>query len=436
MFHRRLYVLSVALALCSAAGCSAETGPGREPTIDGRADAGTARRADADARTTPDTASHGEATDRLLERFEGTCRSEPVGESGDAFARRYRFDVTLPETEGGVAFVPFVQTGRVRPLELETPTGETLDLRDDYRHHNYRLSKGFERSRAPSEVREAGAIPFEWTFVLPYAPRFAPRVQPGESYELTVAADRDTSPCLYVVGARPGREIDVNLHLVGLGDFDADDVPEAEPIRTMLDRVDALFAAAGVELGEVRGIDVSPSVARRYAILRDDSDVAALTARSGGATGERSIDVFVVRDILKGHGDYSTLGATPSLPGPPGMHGQPRSGLVLRGSDLQRHPDFLGYVLAHELGHYLGLRHTTERLHGTSRGERLDDALGTTDPIRDTPVCESIAEGDLEACPDADNLMFPLAPRPESGAPTVDLTEGQGHTLRVHPLVD
>src|SRR5438309_445465 len=52
--------------------------------------------------------------------------------------------------------------------------------------------------------------------------------------------------------------------------------------------------------------------------------------------------------------------------------------------------DGMGTTAAHEIGHYLGLYHTSER-DGSEH-----------DPIDDTPEC---AAGD-SACPDAANVMF------------------------------
>ena len=61
------------------------------------------------------------------------------------------------------------------------------------------------------------------------------------------------------------------------------------------------------------------------------------------------------------------------------------------------YPNFLDAyapLIAHEIGHYVGLYHTTEA------------NLERADPLSDTPRCN---EPDLRACPDWDYFMFPIA---------------------------
>jgi len=78
----------------------------------------------------------------------------------------------------------------------------------------------------------------------------------------------------------------------------------------------------------------------------------------------------------------------------------------------------LGQTLAHEVGHFLGLRHTTEH-QGVSE-----------DPITDTPSCPS--PDDAYRCRDSTNFMFPFA---LGGDSQTVITDGQGFVLRRSPLV-
>ena len=78
----------------------------------------------------------------------------------------------------------------------------------------------------------------------------------------------------------------------------------------------------------------------------------------------------------------------------------------------------MGRVIAHEAGHYLGLFHTTE-----VGGEAAD-------PMPDTAQCPARRWDRPDGCPDALNLMFPLA-----GLGSDVLTAGQADVLHANPLV-
>ncbi|MCA9542262.1 MAG: hypothetical protein KC620_25370, partial [Myxococcales bacterium] len=71
---------------------------------------------------------------------------------------------------------------------------------------------------------------------------------------------------------------------------------------------------------------------------------------------------------------------------------------------------------AHEVGHYLGLFHTTET------NQR------SFDPLPDTQNCANVRNFP-EGCPDGNNLMFPLA-----GADNSQLTEDQVSVVLANPL--
>ena len=121
-----------------------------------------------------------------------------------------------------------------------------------------------------------------------------------------------------------------------------------------------------------------------------------------------SINLLVVRDL-----DY-TSGHSGGIPGPPGVIGTNASCVVIEQIGNGR---ATGVLAAHELGHMLGLFHTTF-LQG-----------GFVDPISDT---ESCAVGTaVEDCPDYRNLMFPVFPVRDDLA----LTDGQISVLRVNPAL-
>lgn len=121
------------------------------------------------------------------------------------------------------------------------------------------------------------------------------------------------------------------------------------------------------------------------------------------------------------------IGISMGLPGPAGLHGTPASGVVFTSEYMGRSVPsrfdntdvdgnlFTGLIIAHEVGHYLGLFHTTEQ---QGRG---------ADPLDDTPECDG---GDFpQDCPDLNNLMFPLA-----GDGHTEITPDQTYMMEVNPL--
>ncbi len=362
-----------------------------------------------------------------------TCNAREVGMGTSGV--RYQVDFEIPDDTDGFVVVPIVGRGQVSPVAILGPGGINIDLIDEYRHHNLRATE-----LSLYDVRAIGTystISFDWPIQVPYAPQYADLVAPG-TYTMNMTADAEP-PCLYVLEANEGTTLDLNVHLVGVEGLTAESAPDNENLAEVFSRFDEIYAEAGVSLGTIRFYDASDEIVERYTFVRALEDMKRLTAFGQAPDetldGHLSIDVFLVEDILIGDNGSSLLGISASIPGPPGMHGNSGNGLVFGVGDLGFDNKFVAHIMAHEIGHYLGLRHTTEVIHGIGGEDEaaFDSLVGDTDPIEDTPVCDSIVSQG-RSCPDAENLMFPAAPdNGDQYFPT--MTEGQGTVLRLNPAV-
>ena len=130
------------------------------------------------------------------------------------------------------------------------------------------------------------------------------------------------------------------------------------------------------------------------------------------------------------------------------------------GSLVPNSPVQIAYTMAHEVGHFLGLRHTTATwedrktffdysMHDDGLSDTPFDYLceaGTAGTsfsasltgTAETRVREALLRPDLvefsaspERCPDRNNLMFPYIPE-DSAAADVELSPSQGLLMRTN----
>lgn len=181
--------------------------------------------------------------------------------------------------------------------------------------------------------------------------------------------------------------LDVDAYLVGGGGWRSPSgaVP-AELVRAF-DDARVAFSAAGVTLGEVRVHEVVGELRRRYQILEGASGILGnpeelpdLYRLSAGAN-RPSVHIFFVRMI------DGALGIASGIPGPHVLPGTGASGVAIAVDSIP--PEELGLVMVHEMGHFIGLFHTSE----------LDGSV--SDPFPDTEECRT--DRDL----DGDGFLLP-----------------------------
>jgi hypothetical protein len=159
----------------------------------------------------------------------------------------------------------------------------------------------------------------------------------------------------------------------------------------------------GISLGTVS----FESITGYQNIVKSDiGDLLSAVTRVGAS--ERAVTVVFVEDI-----PAPTLGVSAGIPGTIGVPGTTGSGVVFEvanwylaplapGPDLNL--DGLGAVIAHEVGHYLGLRHTSEAAAPMGLHDYLDDTPECSNGGPDNQISkyECVGLG-------AENVMFPVA---------------------------
>ncbi len=310
----------------------------------------------------------------------------------------------LPAGSVGFAIVPFSPANsEVTPLRLRAPDGSVLNFAQDYSFQTI------------NSLLLGTIVPMSF----PGAPAFERFIQAG-TYRFEYETD-DASSCYFVVPqASVGRQLDLNFYFVGVPGLNAGNAASHTQFQATMQEVRTIFNNASITIGTVRTFDISGDNATRYSMIRDFSDIYRLLALSSAPGPSRdealSLNVFLINDFNIA-GLPGLLGLSAGIPGVPGVHGNGGAGLVFSSVNLRDAPTALGQTLAHEAGHFLGLRHTSER-GGTE-----------FDPLDDTPRCNN--PENPYSCPDVNNLMFPFSVDVEQR----QITTNQRFVIQRNPLV-
>ena len=317
------------------------------------------------------------------------------------------FDFNIAPDSTSYMVTPFnPDGGNFRPDRIRLPAGDEVELLG---------VNGFQA--IPAQIY-GGVNPT----IVPATENFVSQLQSGtHTYDIT---SQSSETCWYVLEeSETGNVLDLNVYFVGLDNLDATNGPTDPDLQEVLAGFDNIYQQAGFNLGNVRYYDVDPNVATRFSFVRDTNALPELVAESirpGTSIDDvLSVNVFFVRGIAG-----SVLGVSQGLPGAAGWHGAPGSGVIFTSQYLGSTTrdgfgnsvdgnTFTAQVMAHEVGHFLGLFHTSEQ---TGRSH---------DPLDDTPECTQISG----SCPDIGNLMFPFA-----AAANSQISEDQAFMIGVNPL--
>jgi hypothetical protein len=117
-------------------------------------------------------------------------------------------------------------------------------------------------------------------------------------------------------------------------------------ITFSIDRAREIYAQQSVGIRKLFWTHIPEEDVGNYAVITNQPEAEDLTD-DWSASSNDGLDVFFVQSILNAAG-WSTT------PGPCDKSGKGMSGSVV---ELNNSDDFTGLVLAHEVGHYLGLNH-------------------------------------------------------------------------------
>ncbi len=205
-----------------------------------------------------------------------------------------------------------------------------------------------------------------------------------------------------------GSKLDVNVWVVAIQDYTG---ANDQNLATIIDEFKRIMNKAGVTIGNVNIRELTGSQAELLTFPDMSTDSNANKQpddlddlfRLSSQAGNDYINLFFVTSMGSGK-----LGRAGGIPGIPLLQGTAHSGVIissLGGFTQMTSGDLLmqGATIAHEVGHYLGLYHPTEKYGATF------------DPISDTPECRATTydtDGDgvvtSNECKNLDgpNLMF------------------------------
>ncbi len=211
---------------------------------------------------------------------------------------------------------------------------------------------------------------------------------------------------------RESNALPINLIYTGAHGLTKDSAAADADFQKALAEAQVRLQVAGITLEPVRHFEVAGKLGFILKREGSDGDLAALFRAGEGLPP--GVNVFFVDSIYAASGGGGPpgldlmLGIAGGIPGEPDAVGTSRAGIAVAAE--RDDPVRLGRAIAHEIGHYLGLFHTTEAPDA--------DGDAIADPLPDTPA------------PAGDNLMHWSV-----GAQSTSLSHEQAQVLRRSPML-